>query len=104
MPDEPIKQDCEEIAEQAWEATREAGDPSWADAVTTHRERLLYTAQSVKRSKLASTPFEKAVAKLLKPAKAAEPDGSDSFGGLTVHDDGGAAKSPKKKAATVKAK
>lgn len=70
MPTEPIKQDCEDIAEAAWNATKSEADPEWGLTAATHREKLLYKAQSVKRSGVADDDFERKVAELLKPPKA----------------------------------
>src|ERR1044071_9123722 len=70
MPTEPIKQDCEDIAEAAWNATKSADDPEWGLTPATHREKFLYKAQSVKRSGVVDDDFDRKVAELLKPPKA----------------------------------
>lgn len=67
---EPIKQDCEDIAEAAWNDTKSTEDPEWGLTPATHRDKFLYKAQSVKRSGVADDDFERKVAELLKPPKA----------------------------------
>lgn len=70
MDEQPIKQECEEIAEVAWNATKSIDDPEWGLTPTTHRDKFLYKAQSVKRSGVVDDDFDRKVAELLKPPKA----------------------------------
>lgn len=94
--DEALKDDCEYEAETAWAATKDSADPDWGLTPLTHRERLIYVAQSVKRTGYATTPFELVIAKLLQPPKAkaaaaeapkakAKPKGKKSDDDETVH-------------------
>lgn len=68
MP-EVSKQECEDVAEAAWAAIKDENAPEWGLTPLSHREVLLYKAQSVKRSGVADDEFEKKVAELLRKPK-----------------------------------
>ena len=59
----------QEIAEKAWNAIKHPADPPFALCDRTHREKLIYQADSVKTSGVCADQFDRAVWDLLNPAE-----------------------------------
>jgi hypothetical protein len=95
-----------DVAAEAWNATKDKADPVFGDCILDHRMKLISHAQSVADKGLVgeASAFEKEVAKLLKdPAKAEAAIRKSQAAALQAQSDALATKA-KELAAEAKAK
>lgn len=59
----------QEIAEKAWNEIKADDDPLFTLCANTHRENLIYKADSVKASGVCADQFDRAVWDLLNPVE-----------------------------------